>query len=264
MIERMNSRVTIASLHVYPVKSGRVIDCSEAQVGPRGLRHDRHWMLVDQNGRFLTQRSHPQLARLCAEIESEMLRLQHPDCGELRLPLPIDLPLADAPISAVSIWKREHPALDAGDEAANFCTQVIGKPARLVSAIDQNFPDGYPLLVCNEASLVDLNARMQTSLPMNRFRPNLVLRGLEPWDEDRIATLRIGTVRLKLVKPCTRCVITSLDQTTGASSTDPLPTLRAFRWNAELRGVTFGQNAEVQSGSGSTLRVGDAVEVNWR
>lgn len=99
---------------------------------------------------------------------------------------------------------------------------------------------------------------------MNRFRPNLVLRGLDAWDEDRIATLRIGTARLKLVKPRTRCVITSLDQTTGASAEDPLPTLREFRWNATLHGVTFGENAEVQSGSGATLKVGDEVEISWR
>jgi uncharacterized protein YcbX len=264
MIERMNSRVTIASLHVYPVKSGRVIDCREAQLGQRGLRHDRYWMLIDQNGRFLTQRSHPQLALLSAIVEDETLRLQHPDCGELQLPLPTDLPAPDAAIRTVSIWKREHAALDVGDEASNFCTRLIGTPTRLVVAIDQNFPDGYPLLVCNEASLADLNRRMQANLPMNRFRPNIVLRGLKAWDEDRIVMLRIGTVRLKLVKPCTRCVITSLDQTTGAASTNPLPALRAFRWNAELNGVTFGENAEVQSGSGSRLRVGDEVEFTWR
>ncbi len=260
----MNSLVTIASLHVYPVKSGRVIDCSEARLGPRGLRYDRQWMVVDQNGRFLTQRSHPQLARLRVDVDDHRLRLEHPDGGELQIPFTNDLPIADAPITSVSIWKREHPALDAGDDAAHFCTQLIGKPARLVGAIDHNFPDGYPLLVCNEASLADLNQRMQAALPMSRFRPNLVLRGLAAWDEDRIATLRIGTARLKLVKPCTRCVITSLDQTTGTASTDTLPTLRAFRWNADLHGVTFGENAEVQSGSGSMLRVGDEVEVHWR
>lgn len=264
MIVRMNSRVTIASLHLYPVKSGRVIDCLEARLGPRGLQHDRHWMLIDDNGRFLTQRTHPQLARLAADVMGDRLRLQHPDCGELTVALPADLPSPAEPIRRVSIWKRHHDALDAGDDAARYCTRLIGTPARLVSAIDQNFPDGYPLLVCNEASLVDLNRRMRTTLPMNRFRPNLVLRGLDAWDEDRIATLRIGTARLKLVKPCTRCVITSLDQTTGDSAEDPLPTLREFRWNATLHGVTFGENAEVQSGSGATLKIGDEVEISWR
>ncbi len=221
-------------------------------------------MLIDDNGRFLTQRTHPQLARLAADVMGDRLRLQHPDCGELTVALPADLPSPAEPIRRVSIWKRHHDALDAGDDAARYCTRLIGTPARLVSAIDQNFPDGYPLLVCNEASLVDLNRRMRTTLPMNRFRPNLVLRGLDAWDEDRIATLRIGTARLKLVKPCTRCVITSLDQTTGASAEDPLPTLREFRWNATLHGVTFGENAEVQSGSGATLKIGDEVEISWR
>jgi uncharacterized protein YcbX len=264
MIARMSSRVTIASLHVYPIKSARVIDCQEARLGPRGLQHDRHWMLIDHDGRFLTQRSHPQLARLAALVQGDTLRLAHPDCGELSVDLSSDLPAPLDPIRRVTIWKRHHDALDAGDDAARFCTRLIGAPARLVAAIDQNFPDGYPLLVCNEASLRDLNRRMPASLPMSRFRPNLVLRGLDAWDEDRIATLRIGTARLKLVKPCTRCVITSLDQSTGMSADDPLPTLRAFRWNATLHGVTFGENAEVHSGSGATLKVGDAVEISWR
>jgi len=264
MIARMSSRVTIASLHVYPVKSARVIDCLETRLGPRGLQHDRHWMLIDGSGRFLTQRSHPQLARLVAEVIGSSLRLQHPQCGELSVELPPDLPSPAAPIRRVSIWKRHHDALDAGDEAARYCTQLMGMPARLVSAIDQNFPDGYPLLVCNEASLIDLNRRMQADLPMSRFRPNLVLRGLEAWDEDRIATLRIGTARLKLVKPCTRCVITSLDQAAGTPAEDPLPALRQFRWNATLHGVTFGENADVQTGAGATLQVGDEVEISWR
>lgn len=260
----MSSRVTIASLHVYPVKSARVIDCLEARLGPRGLQHDRHWMLIDGNGRFLTQRTHPQLARLAAEVMGNTLRLAHPDCGELRVDLPTDLPSPLDPIRRVAIWKRHHDALDAGDAAARYCARLIGAPARLVSAIDQNFPDGYPLLVCNDASLIDLNRRMQATLPMNRFRPNIVLSGLDAWDEDRIATLRIGTARLKLVKPCTRCVITSLDQATGTSAEDPLPALREFRWNTTLHGVTFGENAEVQSGSGATVKVGDEVEISWR
>jgi uncharacterized protein YcbX len=264
MIGRMSSRVTIASLHIYPVKSGRVIDCLEARLGPRGLQHDRHWMLIDGDGRFLTQRTHPQLARLAAEVVGPSLRLAHPACGELMVDLPADLPTPRDPIRRVAIWKRHHDALDAGDAAARYCTRLIGAPTRLVCAIDQNFPDGYPLLVCNEASLVDLNRRMQANLPMNRFRPNIVLRGLHAWDEDRIATLRIGTARLKLVKPCTRCVITSLDQSNGTAAENPLPTLRAFRWNATLSGVTFGENAEVQSGSGTTLQVGDEVEISWR
>lgn len=263
MIARMSSRVTIASLHVYPVKSGRVIDCHEARLGPCGLQHDRHWMLINNDGRFLTQRSHPQLARLAALVRGDTLQLAHPDCGELSVDLPTELPSPLAPIRRVTIWKRHHDALDAGDDAARFCTRLIGAPARLVAAIDQNFPDGYPLLVCNESSLSDLNRRMQAWLPMSRFRPNLVLRGLEAWAEDRIATLRIGTARLKLVKPCTRCVITSLDQATGLPAGDPLPALRAFRWNTTLHGVTFGENAEIQSGSGAILRVGDEAEIGW-
>lgn len=264
MIAPMSPRITITSLHIYPIKSGKVIDCSEARIGPRGLQHDRHWMLIDAEGRFLTQRTHPQLAQLEATIDAEGLRLKHPRCGKLALPLPSDFPSPTAQIKNVAIWRRTHSALDAADEAARYCTQLIGSPARLVSAIDQNFPDGYPLLVCNAASLADLNQRMRAVLPMSRFRPNVVLTGLNPWDEDRIDTLQIGSVRLQFVKPCTRCVITSLDQTSGMPDLNPLPTLREFRWNAKLQGVTFGENANVISGTGTTLRVGDAVEIAWR
>jgi len=264
MIALMKPRITIASLHIYPVKSGRVIDCVEARIGPRGLQHDRHWMLIDAAGQFLTQRTHPQLAQLAASIDAECLCLEHPSCGKLTLALPSDFPSPQGHTKNVTIWRRTHAALDAGDEAADYCTKLIGSYARLVSAIDQNFPDGYPLLVCNAASLADLNQRMQAALPMSRFRPNIVLTGLNPWDEDRINTLQIGSVRLQFVKPCTRCVITSLDQASGMPDVNPLPTLREFRWNPKLQGVTFGENANVLSGTGTSLRVGDAVEIAWR
>lgn len=170
--------------------------------------------------------------------------------------------------------------LDEGAEAAGWVSRAIGEELRLVRAppgMRRNadpgfagptpapigFPDGYPLLVCNEASLEDLNSRLPQPIPMDRFRPNLVLQGLPAWAEDRIDTLTIGPVTLKLVKPCTRCTIPSVDQETGASSTDPSPALKQFRFSRELRGVMFGENAVIVSGVGTSLETGAAAHASF-
>lgn len=263
MIPVMLPTVTIDSLHVYPLKSARGIDLVRSRLGTRGLLYDRHWMFIDARGRFISQRTHPILATLAIRLDDHELELSHPNTGTLRIPLPEPFTL-DGPRQRVSIWRREHEALDTGDTAAEYASRLLGAPTRLVSALEANFPDGYPLLVCNLASLKDLSERQGASLPMNRFRPNIVLQGLAAWDEDRIAEIMIGEVRLRFVKPCTRCVITSLDQTNGESAEDPLPTLKAFRYNNALKGVTFGENATVQSGSGATIEVGAAVEIIWK
>jgi uncharacterized protein YcbX len=126
-----------------------------------------------------------------------------------------------------------------------------------------NFPDGFPILVCNEASLEDLNHRMPQRIPMERFRPNIVVSGLPAWAEDRLDTLRIGAITLRLVKPCTRCTIPSVDQRTGERSTDPAPALKKFRFSKELRGVMFGENAVIVEGVGAVIERGAAVEASY-
>ena len=257
-------RARLASLHRYPVKSGRVIDLASARLERHGLEFDRCWLLVDTQDRFITQRTHPALARLEAwPADDGGLRLAHPAAGTLELPPPPALTPPES-LRSVRVWSRTVTARDCGAEAAAFASAVTGAPARLVAAMTDTFPDGYPLLVCNAASLADLATRLPAPIPMSRFRPNLVVEGWEAWDEDRIAELRIGAVRLRLVKPCTRCVITSLDPRTGERDLDPLPTLRQFRWDPLWKGVTFGWNAEVAAGAGSVLRVGDEVEAVYR
>ena len=151
---------------------------------------------------------------------------------------------------------------DLGREAARYASAVVGEPARIVAAGSDNFPDGYPLLVCTLASLADLNRRLPSALPMNRFRPNIVLDGTTAWEEDQIKELRIGDAGLKLVKACTRCAVTGIDQQEGRKGLSPLPVLQEFRFDAQQRGVTFGQNARVARGAGSLLRVGDAVQIS--
>ena len=164
----------------------------------------------------------------------------------------------------VMVWKREIEAVDAGVEAARYATALLGEPARLVCGASDHFADGFPLLVCTLASLEDLNRRLPESLPMSRFRPNIVLDGADPWQEDFIRVLRVSGVRLKFVKPCTRCVMTGIDQTTGIAGLSPLPVLRQFRFDRNLLGVTFGWNARVEGAAGQRLRVGDRAEAQMR
>ncbi|MFM8481549.1 MAG: MOSC domain-containing protein [Gammaproteobacteria bacterium] len=254
----------IQSLHIHPVKSCRAIDLEVARVGPRGLEHDREWMLITAAGRFVTQRSHPILALLRATPDAQGITLSHPQAGELRIEAPLPMTTQPADWRRVTVWKREIEAIDAGENAAQFASALIGEPARIVAGGSDHFADGYPLLVGTQASLDDLNRRRPDALPMSRFSPNIVLADAEAWQEDHIRELRVGGLRLKLVKPCTRCVMTRIDQLTGKRGLDPLPVLQEFRFDENLRGVTFGQNARVESGAGSLLRVGDTIEVELR
>lgn len=256
-----DSDVRIHSLHLYPVKSGRVVDVDSARLGPRGLQHDREWMFITAAGRLITQRSHPILATLTALPDDTGVTLEHPRAGRLRLARPEPMTTPPDAWRSVTVWKRDIEAIDAGEEAARFASQIMGEPARIVAAGSDNFPDGYPLLVCTLASLSDLNRRLTAPLPMNRFRPNIVLSGTTAWAEDAIKVLTIGAVRLKLVKACTRCTVTGIDQQSGAKGLSPLPVLHTFRFDPNLRGVTFGQNARVDHGVGAILRVGDPVTI---
>ncbi|MFO1410878.1 MAG: MOSC domain-containing protein, partial [Steroidobacteraceae bacterium] len=172
--------------------------------------------------------------------------------------------------------------IDAGDAAADWASRAIGTDCRVLRfdprrarlspaqwtgdiAAPNQFSDGFPLLVVNRASLEELNGRLGVPLPMNRFRPNLVLDGLAPWDEDRIGELAIGEVRLRLVKPCTRCSITTIDQQDGTpTGQEPLQTLRSYRFDAALRGILFGVNAIIVAGVGATLAAGAEVTVGWK
>ncbi len=268
---------TLRSLHVYPLKSARGISLPAAALGARGLAGDREWLLIDEQQRFLTQRELPQLARLSAEPHAGHLLLRVPQ----RQPLHVDRS-DDGRRLRVKIWKDECIAIDAGDAAAAWLSGWLQRSCRLVRfdlqqrrlssaqwtgdiEADNAFSDGYPILVIGEASLADLNRRVGRDLPMDRFRPNLVLAGLEPYAEDDIDELRIGAVRLRLVKPCTRCVITTTDQLTGTRDGDePLRTLRSYRHDPQLRGVLFGQNAIIVEGIGEQLHAGAPIEVTWR
>lgn len=268
---------TIASLHCYPLKSGHGVDLAEAQLTPAGIAHDRRWMVVTAEGRFLTQRELPRLALLRPVLSATGLTLMAPAAQPLHLPL--ELPRRRVP---VLIWKDECPGLDEGDDAAQWLQQVLERDCRLVRFDPQHrrlssrswtgaleaenrFSDGFPLLVIGRASLDELNSRLAKPLPMNRFRPNIVLDGIGPYEEDRIDELYCDGVRLRIVKPCARCRITTTDQETGQlDGEEPLRTLKSYRFDRELRGVLFGQNTVIVEGQNALLRCGQALQIRWR
>jgi uncharacterized protein len=284
---------TISQLNVYPIKSCAGIALDSARVLSHGLEYDRHWMLVDGAGRFVTQRQLPRLALVAPELARGELIVRAPGRVPLRTPLDA-LELADAQRIEATVWGDTVMALDTGDATAQWFSDFLDAPLRLVrfdpaaermasrkwtgaTIAPVRFADGYPVLVIGEASLDDLNTRLTgkgvDAIPMNRLRPNLVLSGLDPYEEDYVDTLRIeaegGEVVLRLVKPCSRCPVPTIDQATGAPDprwpTEPTDTLSAYRADRRLNGaVTFGQNAVVIAGEGSLLAVGREVEVELR
>jgi uncharacterized protein YcbX len=267
----MNVTPHIAALQVYPVKSCAGIGLEVAHLAPTGLAHDREWMVVDPAGHFLTQRESPRMALLRTALDAGGLTL---GAGAATLQLPFG---HEGPLREVVVWRSRVPAYDAGEDAAALLSDWLGRPARLVRfdgrharlsnpdwtgelSAPNYFSDGYPVLVATLASLADLNRRLAVPLPMDRFRPNIVLGGVDAWAEDALRDIRIGDTRLRIVKPCTRCVITTTDQARGErDGEEPMRTLKTFRHDAALRGVTFGQNAVVVQGG--TLRVGQAVQL---
>jgi uncharacterized protein YcbX len=264
---------TLGGLFIHPVKSAAGIACTSARLGPYGLTHDREWLVVDAAGRFVTQREEARLALLTTAIGQGLLKLANPQGNGPALPLE-----HEGPVREVQIWRSTCAAFDAGDEVAGFLSDWLGRPLRLVRFdtrrarysnhdwtagrdVPNLFSDGYPLLVLSTASIADLSARVGQALPVQRFRPNLLLDGLPPYGEDALREIALGGARICLTKACTRCVITTVDQQRGErSGEEPLRTLKSYRFDKELRGVVFGRNAYAVAGEGTELRVGMAVE----
>jgi uncharacterized protein len=266
--------IQIAALHYYPIKSCRGFAAESALITRRGLEHDRLLMLVDQAGMFLTQREFPRMAL----IEPHLLPGEAGEQLTLRAPQmpPLDLTVSQAgPRRTVTVWRSRCQAVDQGDGAADWFSTYLGAQVRLVRLADDfrrtvspdyavnpddetSFSDGYPILLIAQASLDDLNTRLATPLPMNRFRPNIVVSGCAPFAEDSWQRIRIGGVELALVKPCARCPIPTTDQETAEVGKEPLATLATFR-RGRGGAVLFGQNV-IGLGTGQ-IRVGDEVVV---
>jgi len=266
----------IASLHIYPVKSCRGIDVDSVLMTPTGPEWDRRWMIVTADGDFITQRSHPKLATVTVAVGDGLLRLS----TEGQAPLVVDVDHAGES-RRVTIWNDNCLAIDAGDEAAAWLSNLLGDTLRLVRidprqsrlanpkyvGPDSNpvtFTDGYPILMISNESLAELNRRLPEPLPMARFRPNIVIEGVAAHAEDEMTLFHADSIVLRGVKLCTRCSVTTTDQLTGARDPhqQPLRALGKYRHDYTLKGVTFGQNCTVEAGVGERLRVGAELSID--
>jgi uncharacterized protein len=274
----------LTQLFLYPIKSCAGMAVQSATLLESGLMadgvHDREWMLVTEEGQFMTQREFPRMAVIQPRPDGNSLRVRAAALPDLLLPLAWN---DDAAVRQVRIWDDLVDALDAGDAAAAWFSGLLDVRCRLVRfrretvrptsvkwtggvPSQTRFADAYPLLLIGQASLDDLNARLRaagrSSLPMERFRPNLVVDGLEAFEEDYLASLAAGPVEIRPVKPCARCPIPSIDQATGVPGPDPLDILQTYRANPRLDGaICMGMNCILTSGAGSSLAVGQELDV---
>ena len=274
----------VSALYVHPIKSCAGIAVADALLVETGLEFDRAWMVVNEHGEMVTQRERPRLALIRPTLRTQDMVLRAP--GMLALHLRLDT--VEAP-TRVQVWDDIVKAYDMGALAAQWFSDFLGckvrlarfdpeemrlSEARWTGAVqaENAFADGFPLLVTSSASLADLNhrlvARGQATVGMERFRANLVLDGLQPWDEDHIDEIEIdtegGPVRLKLVKRCTRCTVPNVDPATGESGHEPGDTLAGFRADPRMDGaLTFGMNAVVLSGLEHMLRTGQTLRASW-
>ncbi|MBB2203935.1 MOSC domain-containing protein [Gluconacetobacter takamatsuzukensis] len=261
----------VVALHVHPVKSLGGIAVAEGRLGPCGLEDDRRWMVVDPDGRFLTQRQMPHMALVGVARGPGGLVLARAGLGAHA----VARPPADGARRMVQVWKDSVPAVDAGDAAAAWLGAALGRPCRLVYLHDTGarpadpafappgatvgFADGFAVLLASRDSLDALNRDLPAAVPMDRFRPNLVLEGAAPWAEDGWRLLAVGAALLRIVKPCSRCIVTTIDQQT-AEIPDPREPLATLARTRRARGgVMFGQNAAVVRPG--RIAVGDQVRL---
>ncbi len=262
----------VAALWIYPVKSCGGISSETVDILTQGFKGDRQWMIVDPDGKFLSQRQYPQLARVKPQITEDNLTLTFNNFSPLKLPWE-----TTGSLKPVTIWRNQTQALDQGLEAAAWFSEVLQASCRLVRQSpdyprplnpkyalwqDQtvSFADGYPVLLTNTASLKLLGKKLGTTVPMDQFRPNLVVETEFPFAEDHWQTVKIGDITFVTAKPCERCIVITTDQNTGDRhpTQEPLRTLGTFRRTA--KGILFGIN--LMPTSSGKISVGDAVILN--
>jgi uncharacterized protein YcbX len=273
-------KATLHTLYTHPVKSCGGLSVQDSLLTDTGLDWDRQWMVVDERGEFLSQRELPRMALVSTQLRGGDLLLRAPGM----LALHVSLDRVEAPCRA-RVWDDEVPAYDIGALAAQWFSDFLGRPARLVR-IDPDaqrlssrrwtgtieapnaFSDGFPVLVISTASLGELNRRLQAAghspVGMERFRPNIVLEGLQAHEEDFLEEIRVqtdsGQVRLKPVKPCGRCSIPDVNPTDASQGHSVGHILSGYRANALIGGaLAFGMNCVIVEGQGQTLRVGQSV-----
>ena len=261
--------MTLSEINIYPIKSTRGIPLRSAHVERRGIQFDRRWMLVDVSGVFISQRDVPRLALISTLLGGDAFTVNAPGMQSLLLPKTL---ISSASISA-QVWEDMVRVIPAGSVADEWFSEFLGLACRLVYMPDDtlrpvepefastsdivSLADAFPLLLISQPSLDDLNERLAVPVPMNRFRPNLVVNGCGAFDEDRWKGIRIGDILLRVVKPCSRCVTTTVDQATGIQGKEPLVTLSQYRkFNGK---VCFGQNVIPENDA--VVNIGDRVEI---
>jgi len=260
----------LSNLTYYPIKACRGFDVPESRVERMGLADDRRMMVVTLDGEFLTQREHAKLALVTPTLKDDSVTLSAPNFDSIHFAIQ-----KSGTPTPVNIWKSKGvSAIDQGDVSAQWLSDWLGTSVRLVH-VDSNFKrklnpdyaisdadhtgfaDGYPILIISEESLQDLNSKLDSALPMNRFRPNIVVKNCEPFAEDIWKRIRIGSVEMALVKPCPRCEVTTIDKETLERNKEPLKTLATYR--KQQGGAMFGMNV-IPLNEGE-IKVGMIVEV---
>jgi uncharacterized protein YcbX len=261
----------LSALHLYPVKSCAPLILQQAVVQPRGLEGDRRWMVVGEDGYFLTGRQQPRLTLLRAEWKGQCLQLQAPGMPALE----VSPPSAEGPRRTVTVWRNKVDAPLADAAAGEWISRFLGRPCQLAfmdaqahRAVDPqyaqpgdevSFADAFPLLLTTTASLDHLNAQLEKRVSMLRFRPNVVVDGSLPHAEDGWKRIRIGSIEFEVAKPCSRCVFTTIDPETATPDVDGEPLRTLTRYRQAKGGVMFGMNL-IARGEGA-LQIGDPVQV---
>lgn len=267
----MHSKFIIQDIFIYPIKSLGGIRLEEAWADERGFQYDRRWMLVDRKGNFLTQREHPKMAFFQVVMTQDSLLVfeKNDRINQIKIPFETSTKLK----MEVKVWDDVMIAEKVGPEYDKWFSKKLGLPVHLVKMTEStkrkvdrkyakngelvSFADGMPYLIIGQSSLNDLNSKMDEPVPMNRFRPNIVFAGGKAFQEDQMNSIRIGEVEFALIKPCARCVLTTIDQDTAKKGKEPLSTLSKFRLSDNK--VLFGQNmVALRTGS---MKVGDPLIV---
>ncbi|RAI91914.1 MOSC domain-containing protein [Algoriphagus yeomjeoni] len=267
----MSDSLIIQDLYVYPIKSLAGIRLHEAKVEGRGFEFDRRWMLIDENGQFLSQRTFPQMALLKVEIGRDALKVFHQASPEDFIEIPFEEDSQE--ILSVTVWDDDMDATLVNSRFDTWFSQVLGLSARLVKmphatnrkvdpryAINEesvSFADGMPYLLIGQNSLENLNSRLDYPVLMDRFRPNIVFSGGEAFAEDSWKKIKIGKVDFQVVKPCARCVMITVEQNTGKKGAEPLKTLAGYRKVGNK--IMFGQNMVALSTG--VIKVGDEIKL---
>lgn len=267
------SQIKIKSLHIYPVKSLGGIDIESSEVERRGLKYDRRWMLVDENGQFISQRKYAKLSLLRAEIKADSLSITDTTGQQGTIDIPLATPKSKS--ITVTIWDDTCMAKPLNDSVNNWFSEFMNMPVSLVYMHEDSerkadpryatsekdivsFADGYPILILSQASLDLLNQKTEEHIPADRFRANIIIEGVNAHEEDELQTISNGEVQLVGVKPCARCVMTTIDQQTAEKGKEPLESLSTYR--KEGKKILFGYNfIPTQLGA---ISVGDSLKKN--